>query len=67
MKPGEEDLSEDVAIKLALGYRKLIKISKDGEQDELIALLESFENKLVTYRSSCCESIIVTSDNLAQN
>ena len=45
MKPGssDEDLSEETASKLAIGYRKLIKISSDGDKEELKSMVENFE------------------------
>ncbi|KAL5254909.1 hypothetical protein ACHWQZ_G014377 [Mnemiopsis leidyi] len=48
VKPGstsEDDLSEETAIKLAIGYRKLIKISSESDKDDLISMVENFENR----------------------
>ena len=49
MKPDtlKDELSEEVALKLAIGYRKLIKISSSDDTEELTALLQSFEARLV--------------------
>ena len=41
----EEKLSEETASKLAIGYRKLIKISSDSDKEELTAMVNIFETR----------------------
>ena len=48
VKPGstsEDELSEETASKLAIGYRKLIKISSDSDRDDLVSMVENFESR----------------------
>jgi hypothetical protein len=39
----EDNLSEETAGKLAIGYRKLIKISTESDKKELQTMVENFE------------------------
>ena len=48
VKPGstsEDDLSEETASKLAIGYRKLIKISSESDRNDLVSMVENFESR----------------------
>ena len=54
MKPGstsEDDLSEETASKLAIGYRKLIKISSESDRNDLVSMVENFESRYLKSES----------------